>query len=393
MRVLHLCFAYPSLQFPGDGSFLHNAVKPLCDAGLQALAVMPVPYVPGILGRFFARTKRAALLPRNYEFEGIPVFVPRYLRLPHALIGERLPITLARAVESAIDQKPDLIHAHYAYPYGTAAIELRRRWRVPVVLTLHGSDATVLPYQSEAARRRFVHAILRADHVLAVSEDIVNRTRDLTGRTAQFWPIGVGLEQFRRRDEKSKLRRQLGLPMNKKLLLFVGQLQKSKGVDQLPALMDRLDPGVHAVVVGDGPVRNQIRSSPRCTWVPTVSNTRVASYLNAVDLMVHPSETEGTPTVLVEAGAAHLPVVATPVGGVPALLAGDRGLLAEVRNMDSLVVAVQAALADPAAGARRADRLYAHISKEYDCIKNAYKLKQLYAELTARGTLHPVASV
>ena len=200
MRVLHLCWSYPSPQFPEDGSFLRNIAEFSSSAELHAMVATPVPYVPKLLGRLFPRTRRFAQLPRRYEFGGVQVFVPRYPRMPHALIGERLPAMLARVVESAINHKPDILHAHYAYPYGLAALHLRSKWGVPVVVTLHGSDATVLPYQSEADRRRFIEVVRGADQVLAVSEDIVNRTRDLTGRTIQFWPIGVDLDRFRRRD-------------------------------------------------------------------------------------------------------------------------------------------------------------------------------------------------
>jgi teichuronic acid biosynthesis glycosyltransferase TuaC len=390
MRVLHLCWAYPSPQFPEYGSFLRNILEPISAAGVDADVATPLPYIPKHLGRFFVRTRRAALLSKRYEFNGIQVLVPRYMRLPHALVGDHLPAMLAHAVGSVASQKPDIVHAHYAYPFGIAALELRRKWRVPVVLTLHGSDAAVFPYQSETNRNRFVQAVLNADHVLAVSEDIVDRTRDLTGRTVQFWPIGVNLARFRSRNEsKAEIRQRLGLP-NKKLILFVGALHKAKGVDQVPALVDRLGPEFHAVLVGDGPIRSQLQSSSGCTWVPPIANESVAEYLNAADLMILPSETEGTPTVLVEAGAARLPVVATPVGGIPALLADDRGLLVEVRNMDSMVAAVKATLANAKASAQRAQRLHAYVTKNYDCVENGRRLKQLYAEVSANAAPDPV---
>jgi teichuronic acid biosynthesis glycosyltransferase TuaC len=114
-----------------------------------------------------------------------------------------------------------------------------------------------------------------------------------------------------------------------------------------------------------------------------VANSHIADYLSAADLMVLPSETEGTPTVLVEAGAARLPVVATAVGGIPDLLADNRGLLTECGNMDSLVGAVQATLTDSRASTQRADRLYTYVTRNYDCVKNGRKLKQLYAQLAA----------
>ena len=116
-------------------------------------------------------------------------------------------------------------------------------------------------------------------------------------------------------------------------------------------------------------------------------NSRVADYLSAADLMVLPTENEGTPTVLVEAGAVHLPVVANAVGGIPDLLGDDRGVLAEPHNMASLVGAVQATLADSKASALRAERLAAYVARYYDCRKNGRELKQLYVQVAAGTAL------
>src|ERR1019366_1569001 len=351
MRVLHLCWSYLSEWFPGEGSFFRNMVEPLRDAALDVTVVTPVPYAPRFLGRLIPPgVRRVAVLPRSYEFNAVPVLVPRYARLPRRLDGDLLPVLMARAVASAVHDKPHILHAHFAYPYGVAALHLSRRWRVPVVLTIHGDDGTILPYRSEGDRRRFVRAVRGADHVLAVSDDLVRRTYDLAGRTVEFWPIGVDLNVFRRRTEdRAVLRRRLGLPTDKKLLLFVSALTEQKGVDQVPALMDRLHPGIRAVLVGDGPLRQEICNNPRCIWVPPIPNSRVAEYLSAADVMVLPTEREGTPTVLVEAGAAHLPIVANAVSGIPDLLADCRGVLAEPHNMDSLVRAIEETLSDPEA--------------------------------------------
>jgi len=243
-----------------------------------------------------------------------------------------------------------------------------------------------MPYQSERNRRRFVRAVLGADCVLAVSKEIVGCVLELTGRHAQFWPIGVDLDRFSRRTEaKPALRRQLGLPVDKKLLLFVGSLGVIKGVDLIPALLDRLSVNVQLIAVGDGPLRNLLRDNPRCLWMPEVPNSRLVEYMSAADLMVLPSRHEGTPTVLVESGAADLPVVATAVGGIPELLADDRGLLAEPDNVESLAGAVRTGLTDLKAATMRAERLHAYIATHYDCKKNGHALAELYGRVTAEA--------
>jgi len=384
MRVLHLSWSYPSELFHSEGTFFRNMIEPLRREGVEVTVATPLPYVPKLAGGLLPRLRRPATMPRRYDYNGVRVLTPRYLRLPHSFTKGLLPRTLARAVSSAVDEKPDLVHAHSPYPYGTAALYLQRQWGIPVVLTLHGGDANSVPYRSEGDRRRFVRAVLGVDHVLAVSNELVGCVRDLAGREAQFWPIGVDLERFGKRPEaKLMLRRQLDLPLDQKLLLFVGVLETVKGVDLIPALMERLPAGIQSIVVGDGALRHLVRRHPRCLWIPAVPNSRLVEYMSAADVMLLPSRREGTPTVLVEAGAARLPVVASAAGGISDLLAGGRGLLAESENVESLAQAVQAALADSQASAKRAERLHAYIALHYDCKKNARALAQLYGLLAA----------
>jgi teichuronic acid biosynthesis glycosyltransferase TuaC len=177
------------------------------------------------------------------------------------------------------------------------------------------------------------------------------------------------------------VRKELGLPIEKKLIIFVGSLIQRKGIDKIISLMEHFGADVQALIVGDGPLRHLVCNSPRCTWIPRVPNSQLVNYLSAADVMVLPAEHEGTPTVLVEAGAAHLPVIANAVNGIPELIGDEHGLLTELNNMDSFVGAVQSALSDPVAAAARAELFYTYIKDYYDAQKNSYKLKLLYEQV------------
>jgi glycosyltransferase involved in cell wall biosynthesis len=95
------------------------------------------------------------------------------------------------------------------------------------------------------------------------------------------------------------------------------------------------------------------------------------------------------PTVLVEAGAARLPVAATPVGGVRSLLGSDRGVLFPARSAEAIAGAIAAILDDPVSARARSERLAAHVRDEYDVDRNARALIGLYEEViaTRRGSV------
>ena len=136
-----------------------------------------------------------------------------------------------------------------------------------------------------------------------------------------------------------------------------------------------------AVFVGDGPLRAEVERSLHALAAGPRPNAEVATYLAAADLFVLPSYSEGMPTVLVEAGAVGLPIVATTVGGIPELLAGgDRGVLVPPRDVAGLVEGIQRALADPAATERRSLKLREWVRERYDADRNAAVLIEKYAE-------------
>jgi len=150
-------------------------------------------------------------------------------------------------------------------------------------------------------------------------------------------------------------------------IVWSGRMAPEKGVDDLLSALVSLDAaGVAATlsVIGDGPCRATLEGQAaalglngRVRWHGYLADR--SAYLDALrnaDLFALPSRAEGAPKVLVEAMAAGLPVVATRVGAVPALLGdGARGRLVEPRNPDALARAI----ADLALDQAERDRLRA----------------------------------
>jgi teichuronic acid biosynthesis glycosyltransferase TuaC len=384
MRVLHICWSYPSKLLPADGSFFRNQVEGLRGAGVDVTVAVPMPYVPRTTANLHHRLYRPALLPKVYEFNDIPVFVPRHARMPNWLPISLAPRTMACAVAKSVGSDFDLIHAHFAYPYGWVGLHLSQRWGIPLVLSIHGSDGHTDPYRSELSLRRFRHAVLGADCVLAVSNDLVNRVHDLTGKRAKLLPIGVDMSRFRPLISQQAARHRLGIRGNQQIILFVGALIPDKGVDKLVAAMESLH-GAQAIFVGEGPLHGLIKNSARCTWVPSVSNDQIPLYLAAADVLALPTVAEGMPTVLIEAGAVGIPVVSTAVSSIPDLLADNRGLLVPFGDVPALVEAIRDVLTDPDRSSQRANRFRHYLVEYYDSKKNAARLAEVYQDLIARS--------
>ena len=289
---------------------------------------------------------------------------------------------LAWGILDSLPFRPDLVHGHFAYPMGLAALVVAKRLGVPCVVTLHGSDVNLDPARSRGAARRFRLAVTGADLVICVSQALKARTLQLTGRIVDYLPIGIDLHRFPSPLTREQARARLQLPLDKPIILYLGNLFPGKGV--LVALEALGHPSLAlalGVFVGSGPLGRTVAAQANCLWRGSVSNPEIAVYLAAADVLVLPSFAEGLPTVLVEAGAGGTPVVATGVGGIPELLGEDRGTLIDPGSADALREAILATLAAPGEARRKAERLHAHVLETFDASGNAERLLERYQGL------------
>lgn len=153
-----------------------------------------------------------------------------------------------------------------------------------------------------------------------------------------------------------QLRRQLGIPLQAPVLLFVGRLTRDKGIPELTKAFSQLVvrfPELRLLLVGcfeDGDplpldTRRFLETHPQVVFAGPVNDT--ASYYATADILVLPSHREGLPTVVLEAQAAGIPVVgASSTGIVDIVVHGETGLLFQVGDVQALAAAIARLLTD-----------------------------------------------
>ena len=125
--------------------------------------------------------------------------------------------------------------------------------------------------------------------------------------------------------------------------------------------------------------------SSRPTPPSAAARSDVARMLAASDLFVLPSHTEALPTVLIEAMAAGLPVVATDVGGVPEMVErGSSALLVPPHRPDLLAEAVGRVLSSPLQAAAMGKAGGRIAAERFDIIRQAKRLVDEYRLLVMR---------
>lgn len=301
----------------------------------------------------------------------------------------RRTVELARIIRQS---RADVVRTSLAYAnvLGVAAARLTA---TPVLATLHGTpqDAARQPWMARWAET----AALRwgAQRVLVVSESVARAQRSRLGRREPLVvPNAVAPPEALSAQERSALRAELLGGHDGPLLVSVGRLVPGKGVADLVAafgLLAESCPGAVLLVVGSGPLHDELshlaQRGPAGGRVMFLGHRRdVTDLLAASDLYVSTSLEEGLPVATLEAMAAGLPVVATAVGEVPALLGSDRGVLLTAGEPEQAAAALGALLADPEAMARYGQAGAAHVATHHSAAGWTQQLLATYRDVAAR---------
>jgi glycosyltransferase involved in cell wall biosynthesis len=287
---------------------------------------------------------------------GVPVVHPRIPYVPGAarltaLAALNAPLYLAGLLPylPALIGRFDVVLGTHLFPDACAAVAAARLLGLPCVVKAHGTDVNVVA-RWRSVRPILSRALAEARFAAGVSRPLVDALVRLGAPVdrAVLLPNGVDRAVFRPQDRR-EARRALGLPEHDRILVYVGGLDREKGIIELGRAFAMLR-GVHLVLVGEGPLEGEMRAASaqnggRLILAGAHDLAGVARFLAAADALVLPSWDEGTPNVVLEALAAGRPVVASRVGGIPdALIEGTTGLLVPPRDPEALARALREAL-------------------------------------------------
>jgi len=242
------------------------------------------------------------------------------------------------------------IMANYA---GFAALFFKLAYHeVPYILTLQEGD----PISYIKHRVRFVYPLFRrvftkADVVQAISRYLADFGRAMGApEPVHVIPNGVDHAVFRpKRDRHFP-----ALAEGPKVLITTSRLVEKNGVGDIIEALPFLPREVKFIVLGIGPLEHALREKARYSGVGErvfflghKTHGEVAALFDEAHVFVRPALSEGMGSSFLEAFAAGLPVVATPVGGIPDFLRHEEtGLFCEVKNPESIARAVARLFAD-----------------------------------------------
>jgi glycosyltransferase involved in cell wall biosynthesis len=207
-------------------------------------------------------------------------------------------------------------------------------------------------------RRIIVESLGKAAAVITRSGELARLLSEAGVGAEKLHPVynGIDFEVFKPGDQ-AQARRELGLPPEGKLILFVGNFYAIKNpllLIEAFARLTSLEHPHHLVMIGGGALEGPARALAKANGSPVIFAGRklageVANYMRAADLLCLPSKNEGVPNVILEAFASGLPVLASDVGGIPEVLTHDYlGGLTAPNDLQDLIRCLSETLAKPA---------------------------------------------
>lgn len=291
-----------------------------------------------------------------------------------------------------------VIHAHFG-PDAVYALRLVERMSLPIVTTFHGVDVTTsrtsLLLSGKVSWLRYVlwrqHLAHKGDLFLCISDYIRRRVLSLgfpEERTATHY-IGVDIANITLNPLRSQY----------PLVVHVARLVEVKGTAYLIkafAALSRRFPEARLMIVGDGPLRTQLKESVEQLGIGNcvqfcgfLSHKETLDVIERAWVLCQPSTTdragatEGLCISILEAAARGVPTVATLNGGIPeAVVDGATGLLVAEKSADEIAEALGHLISESSTRQKMGEAARSHVEMNFNRARQTAVLEQMYDTLS-----------
>lgn len=350
-NLLIITNSFPDQEDRYVGSiFVKEQVKYLREYFNNIYIISPAP-----LGIEYIRKVKL----RDYQFDNVKVIFPKYMNIPlfYFLMRYNWTSLEKRVILKTIQKEKinfDLIHSHFTWPSGAVAFQLKRRFKVPLVITEHTSET----FKKVIKRKdyQYIKIWSSADAIIRVRKEDIHLFNSVGIPLSKVYYIPNGYDQKKfKLIDKKEARQKIGLPLDRKIILNIGSLYKIKGHIYLIKAMknvikQRID--VLCIIVGIGKLRDKLKKQiidegleNYVTLVGGKPHSEIPFWINACDIFVLPSLNEGNPTVMFECLGCGKPFIGTKVGGIPEIITMEEyGLLCEPADPKDLAEKILIAL-------------------------------------------------
>lgn len=331
MKILQMIPAfYPAVAYGGTVNVAYHLSKELARRGHEVTV-----YSSDALDKNHRQKGRVS------EIDGIKVHY--FTNLSNRLAWHRLVFTPGMCLQLSKEiKKFDIIHLHGSRNFqNIVAHHYAKKYNIPYVLQAHGS---VLPIIQKQQLKKifdliFGYRILKgASKAIAVAKTEVEQYKKMgvDEDKIDIVPNGIELSEYENLPERGEFRRKYSIRDNEKIVLYLGRLHKTKGIELLVKsfsdLLKELD-NVRLVLVGpdDGyrltleEIIQALKMDNKVLFTGFVSNDEKRAAFVDADVFVNPSADEIFGLVFLEANACGTPVIGSKGCGIANVIDGKTG--------------------------------------------------------------------
>ncbi len=329
---------------------------------------------------------------------GLPADGPRVTYVATQIDGSRPLKTLAaffgllRLFGLLALRRADIVHVHMStdasFTRKSAVLAMARMFGCRTITHVHaGRFPKFFKSSSPARQKAIVRDLEESDLVIALTEEWKGRLATIAPRAN----IRVLMNSIRAAQFEAVIPERPPVPEDGGTVLFLGWVVKEKGVLDLAealALVVQERPRVTVEFGGDRDVemlRTRVASLGLTDHVRILGWVRDDQKLDAfrrAHVFVLPSYAEGLPMAMLEAMAAGLPLITTPVGGIPEVVRdGEHGILIDPGDVEALAGSILALLRDEGLRARMGAANVEVVQRDHDARAVAAKLCLWYDEI------------
>ena len=373
---------------------LVNEFPPIPTGGAERQAERLATYLKNNGWPVWVITRRIDGLPARQNYQGLEIVRPLT-----AGFGKLKTITFVLGTLISLwklRSRYEILHAHLVYGPAFAAMLAARFLGKRVIVKLGNSgEFGDVQHSQRTLRGRLRLAMLRrwADVIIALDDTIYNEILSVGIDPKQIKRISNGIDvgNFSPLQTRTEAKKKMGLT-NKVVMVFVGRLSPQKSLPTLLQALERAltsSPNLHLLLIGDGPDRVALEDRVQLLGLRDCvdflgNQSDVRPYLNAADVFVLPSKSEGISNALLEAMSAGLACVVTTVGGNFEILDQGRcGVLLPPGDVSAWSNTLIELANDPEKCQALGDAAQKYVASHFDFSVVGSLYEDLYTELIA----------
>lgn len=337
MKILVVSNNYPSLEHPGRGVFVYNLIQQFFKQGHEVTVIAP----QNVLS---SKQKRV----ETYGEEHCTVYRPKVFSASNLQIGsfntyritELAQINGIQRTVKKHNLEFDFVYAHFMMN-GVIAVNALKKYKKPIFVAIGESD--LISLTKMYPKEYFKKSIGQIQGFIAVSNKLKGQLIDfgISQERILMKPNAVDFAKFYQRD-KAEMRKKYKLPMNRKLVAFVGRFMGHKGPLRVLEAVQNLD-NVGSIFMGKGPQEPQ---GPSVVFNDSVPSYKIPELLSAADVFVLPTQREGSCNAIAEAIACGLPVVSSNIPEVMDQCNPSFSILVDPLDVTAIESAIESILED-----------------------------------------------